>query len=420
VTPPDPPGAPAPPNPSSAAPVPPTGWGDRPPAGPGTGAQAVPDVPTLRIGSLAVTPPVVLAPMAGVTNAPFRRLCRSFGTATGLYVSEMITARGLAERNEKTIRMARFADDEPVRSIQLYGTDPVAMAEAVRFLVDTEGADHIDLNFGCPVAKVTRKGGGAALPVRRALFAAVVRVAVGAAGAVPVTVKMRIGVDETLPTFLDAGQIAADEGVAAVALHARTARQHYSGQADWSAIAELRAKLPAEVPVLGNGDIWQPADARAMIAATGCDGVVVGRGCLGRPWMFRDIAVAMTGGTPPGPPPLGEVAAVLRRHAGLLADWKTEPLALVDLRKHVSWYLHGYPVGGDVRRALMAATSLADLDRVLATLDPTVTPLPGSEKEPRGKTSGPQRKVVLPVGWLDTPDDPTPVIDDDVNALTGG
>jgi tRNA-dihydrouridine synthase len=231
---------------------------------------------------------------------------------------------------------------------------------------------------------------------------------------------MRIGVDDDLPTFLDAGQIAADEGVAAVALHARTARQHYSGRADWSAIGELRAKLPAGVPVLGNGDIWRPADAQAMIAATGCDGVVVGRGCLGRPWMFRDIAVALAGGTPPPPPPLGEVAAVLARHAGLLADWKTEPLALVDLRKHVSWYLHGYPVGGDVRRALMAATTLADLDRVLATLDPTITPLPGSEAEPRGKTSGPQRKVALPDGWLDHAEDPTPVVDDDVAALSGG
>ncbi|HEY8547182.1 MAG TPA: tRNA dihydrouridine synthase DusB [Acidimicrobiales bacterium] len=378
------------------------------------------DVPELRIGPLAVTPPVVLAPMAGVTNAPFRRLCRSFGTATGLYVSEMITARGLAERNEKTLRMARFADDEPVRSIQLYGTDPVAMAEAVRFLVDTEGADHIDLNFGCPVAKVTRKGGGAALPVRRALFGAVVRAAVGAAGPVPVTVKMRIGVDDHLRTFLDAGQIAADEGVAAVALHARTARQHYSGRADWSAIGELRAKLPADVPVLGNGDIWTPADAVAMIAATGCDGVVVGRGCLGRPWMFRDIATALAGGTPPPPPTLGEVAAVLRRHAELLADWKTEPLALVDLRKHVSWYLHGYPVGGDVRRALVAAATLADLDRVLATLDPTTTPLPGSEAEPRGKTSGPQRKVVLPDGWADHPDDLRVRPTDDVAALSGG
>jgi len=380
----------------------------------------VSDPPALRIGALEVSPPVVLAPMAGVTNAPFRRLCRSFGPGGGLYVSEMITARGLAERNEKTLRMARFADDEPVRSIQLYGTDPAAMAEAVRFLVDTEGADHIDLNFGCPVAKVTRKGGGAALPVRRALFAAVVRAAVTSAGRVPVTVKLRIGVDDDLQTFLDAGPIAADEGAAAVALHARTARQHYSGTADWSAIAELRAKIPTSIPVLGNGDIWQPADALRMMESTGCDGVVVGRGCLGRPWIFHDIAVAAAGGTPPGPPPLGPVATVLSRHAHLLADWLPEPLALIDLRKHVGWYLHGYPVGGDVRRRLMATTTLAELDQELDALDPDLLPLPGSETEPRGKTSGPQRKVTLPEGWRERPDDPTPTVEDDLAATSGG
>ena len=384
----------------------------------------------LAIGPLDVWPPVVLAPMAGVTNAPFRRLCRSFSTGTGdtpapeaadgLYVSEMITARGLAERNAKTLRMARFADDEPVRSIQLYGTDPVAMAEAVRFLVDSEGADHVDLNFGCPVAKVTRKGGGAALPVRRGLFAAVVRAAVTSAGDVPVTVKLRIGVDDSLHTFLDAGPIAEGEGAAAVALHARTAAQHYSGKADWSTIGELRAKVTG-IPVLGNGDIWLPGDALAMIDRTGCDGVVVGRGCLGRPWIFRDIAIAAAGGTPPPPPPLGEVATVLARHARLLADWmSSEPLALVDLRKHVGWYLHGYPVGGDVRRRLMAATSVAQLEHELDGLDPAIRPLPGSESDPRGKTSGPQRHVALPDGWLTDPDDPTPRVEDDLTPTSGG
>jgi nifR3 family TIM-barrel protein len=384
-------------------------------------------VPALKIGPLEVWPPVVLAPMAGVTNAPFRRLCRSFGgpddpAGGGLYVSEMITARGLAERNDKTLKMARFADDEPVRSIQLYGTDPVAMREAVRFLVESEGADHIDLNFGCPVAKVTRKGGGAALPVRRALFSAVVRAAVSAAGPVPVTVKMRIGVDDGLRTFREAGTIAATEGASAVALHARTAQQHYSGTADWSAIAELKAQLTsiADIPVLGNGDIWRPADALAMMRATGCDGVVVGRGCLGRPWIFREIAVALAGGTPPGPPPLGEVVRVLRHHAQLLTDWLGETTALRDLRKHIPWYLQGYPVGGETRRALATAATLDDLDHALAPLDPTLRQMPGTESLPRGKTSGPQRKVALPDGWLDTRDDPAPVIDDDLAALSGG
>jgi nifR3 family TIM-barrel protein len=346
----------------------------------------------------------------------------------------MITARGLVERNQKTLRMARFADDEPIRSIQLYGTDPRTVGEAVRFLVDAEGADHVDLNFGCPVAKVTRKGGGAALPVRRGLFTAVVRAAVAAAEHVPVTVKMRIGVDDGLRTFLDAGRSAADEGVAAVALHGRTAAQHYSGRADWSAVGELKAALADHgPPVLGNGDVWVPGDALALLAATGCDGVVVGRGCLGRPWLFRDLAIAFAGGNPPPPPPLAEVGQVLVRHARLLADWfvpspeqphatgryEPETIAMLDLRKHVGWYLQGYPVGGEVRRRLMAATTVDGLEHELGRLDPDLRPLPGSESQPRGKTSGP-RRVVLPEGWLDDVDDPTPLVADELSAISGG
>jgi nifR3 family TIM-barrel protein len=419
------------------------------PATPATTATPSTSAPAaLRIGPIEVRPPVVLAPMAGITNAPFRRLCRSFGEPGGLYVSEMITARGLVERNQKTLRMARFADDEPVRSIQLYGTDPRTVGEAVRFLVDAEGADHVDLNFGCPVAKVTRKGGGAALPVRRALFTAVVRAAVSAAAGndVPVTVKMRIGVDDGLRTFLDAGRSAADEGVAAVALHGRTAEQHYSGRADWSAIAELKAALADRgTPVLGNGDIWVPADALALRDATGCDGVVVGRGCLGRPWLFRDLGIAFAGGEPPPPPPLAEVGEVLVRHVRLLADWfapspdeqaerrgasgtvspgaasryTPEQLALLDLRKHVGWYLQGYPVGGQLRRRLMACATIDELEAAIRRLDPELRPLPGSESRPRGKTSGP-RRVVLPDGWLDDRDDPTPLVADELTAVSGG
>jgi nifR3 family TIM-barrel protein len=371
----------------------------------------------LTIGPLAVSPPVVLAPMAGITNAPFRRLCRGYEPG-GLFVSEMITARGVAERNDKTLRLARFAADEPVRSIQLYGTDPAAMGDAVRFLVDEEAADHVDLNFGCPVAKVTRKGGGAALPVHRALFREIVRAAVRAAGPVPVTVKMRIGVDDRVTTFLDAGQIAAREGAAALALHARTAEQHYSGRARWDAIGELKAAVPG-VPVLGNGDIWEAADALAMMAATGCDGVVVGRGCLGRPWLFRDLALAFAGRPVPPPPRLGDVAAVLARHARLLAEWVTEPIAVRDVRKHVGWYLHGYPVGGEVRRRLTATATVAALEAELDRLDPDLALLPGADAGPRGKSSGPIR-VALPDRWLAGADDPTPLVGEELEAVSGG
>lgn len=380
---------------------------------------------TLKIGTLQLDSPVVLAPMAGVTNAPFRRLARSFCAQpqqAGLLVSEMITARGLVERNDKTLRMARFAEDEPVRSIQLYGTDPKTMGEAVRYLVNEGGADHLDINVGCPVAKITRKGGGAALPARPALFGAVVAAAVGAAGTVPVTVKFRKGIDAELLTYLEAGRIAEAEGAAAVALHARTAAQHYSGHADWAAIGALKDEVTS-IPVLGNGDIWQSADALAMVEQTGCDGVVVGRGCLGRPWLFRDLGRAFDGHEPPAPSRLAEVLDVLARHARLLADWLGERRAALDVRKHVGWYLQGYPVGAQRRQALATCATLDDLftriDRLVDSHG-AIAPLPEAFARPRGKTSGP-RRVVLPEGWLEARDDPTPPFAvDSLTATSGG
>ena len=358
----------------------------------------------LRIGPIEVDPPVVLAPMAGVTDAPFRGLCAQYGA--GLYVSEMITARALVERNARTLSMLRFDGSETTRSIQLYGTDPRTLGEAVRFLVDDHGVDHIDMNFGCPVPKVTRKGGGSALPVRRALLRAIVRSAVAAARAVPVTVKFRMGVHDGLLTHLETGRIAEQEGAAAVALHARTAEQLYSGSARWAAIAELKAAVTS-IPVLGNGDIWEAQDALDMVATTGCDGVVVGRGCLGRPWMFRDLADAFAGRPVQAPPPLGVVAGVMREHAQRLAEWKGEPEGMKAFRKHASWYLTGYPAGGYLRKKAALVTTLADLDAVLAEFDPTLEIMPNALRAARGHTNGP-RPVHLPEGWLDLIDDPTP------------
>ncbi|HVF32374.1 MAG TPA: tRNA dihydrouridine synthase DusB [Acidimicrobiales bacterium] len=358
----------------------------------------------LRIGPIGVDPPVVLAPMAGVTNLAFRRLCREHGA--GLYVSEMVTARALLESNARTLRMSSFGADEPVRSLQLYGTDPAVVGAAVRRLVDEVGVDHVDLNFGCPAAKVTKKGGGGALPIHRVLFRDIVRAAVGAAGLVPVTVKTRIGIDDDHVSFLDAGRIAEDEGCAAIALHARTVEQLYSGEADWARIAELKASV-SSIPVLGNGDIWEAADAQAMMAETGCDGVVVGRGCLGRPWLFRDLADAFAGRPLQAPPSLGEVAAAMARHARLLVDLLGEDQGCRDFRKHVAWYLTGYPVGGARRKAMAMVATLADLDAHLAELDPS-EPFPESARRTRrGHTNGP-RPVHLPPGWLDRLDDPTP------------
>ncbi|WP_413115291.1 tRNA dihydrouridine synthase DusB [Streptomyces sp. CY1] len=367
----------------------------------------------LRIGPHMVQPPVVLAPMAGITNAPFRTLCREFSGGKGLFVSEMITTRALVERDAKTMRLIHFDGSEKPRSIQLYGVDPTTVGKAVQMIVDEDLADHIDLNFGCPVPKVTRKGGGSALPYKRHLLRSILREAVTAAGPLPVTMKMRKGIDDDHITFLDAGRIAVEEGVTAIALHGRTAAQHYGGTADWEAIARLKEAVP-EIPVLGNGDIWSADDAVRMMRETGCDGVVVGRGCLGRPWLFGDLVAAFEPGQA-GPvdgseapsyarPTLKEVAAVMRRHAELLAEWlEDEERGVIDFRKHVAWYTKGFSVGSEMRKRLAITSSLAELDALLAELDLDQEWPPGADG-PRGRTSG-RNRVVLPDGWLDDPYD---------------
>lgn len=351
--------------------------------------------PALEVGT-----PVVLAPMAGVTNAAYRQLCREQGA--GLYVAEMITSRGVVERNPKTFAMLRFAEIETTRSVQLYGVEADVVAGATRILCAEFGVNHVDLNFGCPVPKVTRRGGGGVLPWKRDRLGAIVAAAVRAAEpyGVPVTIKTRIGIDEAHETFLDAGRIAADAGAAAIALHARTVKQAYGGLADWSRIAELVAAV--DIPVLGNGDIWEAGDALAMMARTGCAGVVVGRGCLGRPWLFRDLADAFAGHERRTLPTLGEVTAMVRRHAELLTDLYGERHGLTDLRKHMAWYFKGFPVGGELRRSLATVSSLAELDAALAQLDPSVGFPAGELGAPRGRQGTPREKVVLPYGWLDS------------------
>ena len=364
--------------------------------------------PALQYGKIEIDTPVVLAPMAGITNTAFRRLCREFGG--GLYVSEMVTSRALVEQTEGSLRIIGHHESEDVRSVQLYGVDPVTISRAIKLLVDEDKADHIDLNFGCPVPKVTRKGGGAALPWKRDLFEAIVNSAVKAAGELPVTVKMRKGIDSEHLTFLDAGKTARDAGVAAIALHGRTASDYYSGVADWNAIAELRESLP-DVQVLGNGDIWSAADAIRMMRETGVDGVVVGRGCLGRPWLFGDLQKAFdeyrrdpnsNAAIDLIQPNLGEVADAFKRHAELLVEYfENEDHACRDIRKHVAWYFKGYPVGGEFRARLAQVLSLDHIDEILSELD-REQPYPGEEAEgPRGRLGG-AKSTTLPEGWLDS------------------
>jgi len=358
----------------------------------------------LAVGRLSVWPPVVLAPMAGVTNYPYRRLCREFGA--GLYVSEMITARGFLMMNRVTHQLVGSGPDERPRSVQIYGSDPADVETMARALVD-QGVDHLDMNFGCPVAKVTRHGGGSAIPVKPRLMARLVRAAVRGASGAPVTVKVRKGIDDALLTFLDAGRVAEEEGAAAIGLHARTAAQLYSGDADWSAIAALKAAV--RIPVLGNGDVWECWDALRMMRETGCDGVIVGRGCLGRPWLFRELASAFDGTEPAPPPALGEVAAVVERHAALLCDFFGVEQGMMQMRKWCCWYTAGFPGSAAVRRALPGIRTPEDLSRVLAALDPAA-PFPiAALRLHRGK-DGRRQKVTLPAGYLADRDDDTPPV----------
>jgi nifR3 family TIM-barrel protein len=399
----------------------------------------------LTLGPLTVPVPVVLAPMAGITNAAYRRLCAEQGA--GLYVCEMITSRGLVERDATTLKMLVFDDLETTRSVQLYGTDPSYVGKATEILCAEYGVHHVDLNFGCPVPKVTRKGGGGALPWKRGLLADILAAAVAAAEpyGVPVTMKTRKGLDDDHLTYLDAGRIAEDSGVVAIALHGRTVAQSYSGRADWDAIGRLVDHV--SIPVLGNGDIWEAGDALRMVEQTGAAGVVVGRGCLGRPWLFRDLAAAFTPPvveegalrpsrllveegalrpsrdplTPsPSLPTLGEVRTMMRRHAELLAEHMGEERGCLEFRKHVSWYLKGFRAGGELRRALALVDSLAALDVLLEELDPD-EPFPVSELgAPRGRQGSPRERVALPEGWLDDTDGTSLRLTEEATETTGG
>ena len=367
--------------------------------------------PALRIGGMDLDSPVILAPMAGVTNMPFRVLCREIeqeltGTSSGLYVCEMITARAMVARNPKTLHMTTFADVETPRSMQLYTVDPKFTYDAVRMIVEENLADHVDMNFGCPVPKVTRKGGGSAIPYKRRLFGNIVAAAVRATEGtdIPVTVKFRVGIDAEHHTHLDSGRIAAEEGAAAVALHARTAAERYSGTAHWDEIARLVEHMDGTgVPVIGNGDIFAAGDAQRMMQETGCHGVEVGRGCLGRPWLFAQLGAQLRGEEVPEEPTLGKVARILYRHAELLADHDGEEHACRDIRKHTGWYLRGFPVGGEFRKELAQVTSLGQLWDRLAPIADSDAKAEQADSA-RGRQGG-SSKVALPEGWLDDPED---------------
>ena len=352
-----------------------------------------------KSNAVVIDTPVILAPMAGVTNAAFRRLCREQGA--GLYICEMITARGLAIGDQKTVEMLTFWPDEPIRSVQLYGVDPASLSYAIDVACDAFGANHIDLNFGCPVPKVTRKGGGGVLPWKTELMRQLLTSAVDTADkyGVPLTIKTRIGIDEDHETYLETGRLAQQAGVAAVCLHGRTVQQAYSGKADWEPIARLVEAI--DIPVLGNGDIWEASDAIRMMEQTGCAGIEIGRGCLGRPWLFRDLTAALTNQQPQTQPKLGEVKQMMRRHAELLATLWGETHGIRDFRKHAGWYLKGFPVGGELRNNIALVESLQHLDQILTQLDDNLEYPQDAMAKPRGRQGSARGKVAMPSGWLD-------------------
>jgi nifR3 family TIM-barrel protein len=369
----------------------------------------------VHLGPIRIWPPVVLAPMAGVTNYPFRWICKAFGA--GLYVSEMINARPLVDGRGKTLKLADFGPDESPRSLQLYGTDPYYVAEAVKRLVNEGRIDHLDMNFGCPVPKVTRKGGGAAIPLKPNLLRNIVRAAVTNAGIVPVTIKFRIGINNDYKTFLTAGRVAEDEGCAAVGLHARTAAQLYQGHADWGAITELKQSV--RIPVFGNGDIWEGEDALRMMRQTGCDGVIVGRGCLGRPWLFRDLSDVFNGRPPSDPPHFAEILNIMFAHARKLADWFGELMAMRSFRRHASWYTKGFRLSSEVRAGMMRIETIEQLQRLFSDVDRSQPFPPSAMRVVRGKATGTQ-KVALPLGYLDDLEDATPLCGADEYVEDGG
>jgi nifR3 family TIM-barrel protein len=325
----------------------------------------------------------------------------------------MITARAFVEENKKTMKLAEFGEDESPRSIQLYGTEPVSLKKAVKKLLDSGHVEHIDLNFGCPVPKVTKHGGGGALPYKQRLFRKIIKsVIAGANGEIPITVKFRMGIDSDHLTYLEAGKIAEDEGASAISLHARTVEQLYSGHADWSAIRKLKEHVTT-IPIFGNGDIWEAHDAVEMMQVSNADGVVIGRGCLGRPWLFKQLAEIFSGKEVSQFPTLGEVGRTMLRHATAVVEWNGSETALRTFRKHASWYLTGFAVGKDTRREIQQINTLQDLGNIIKNFDERLQLPVESYRIPRSHTGGP-KNVSLPDGWLNDPHE-----DFELNELAG-
>lgn len=297
----------------------------------------------MNIGNIELSAPLALAPMAGITDLPFRLICRRLGC--GMTVSEMVSAKGLLYKNVKTTEMLRIDDGERPTAIQLFGSVPAELAEAAR-MVEASGADMIDFNMGCPVPKIFNNGEGSAL-MKNPQLAHDILAAMVKAVKIPVTVKFRAGWDDANRNAVEVARAVEAAGVSAVAVHGRTRQQFYEGKADWSIIADV--KQAVKVPVFGNGDIFTVADGLRMLEQTGCDGLMIGRGADGNPWLFTALAAALRGEPLPQPPSLKERLAQAAEHLEMLSAYKNEVVAVKEMRRHISAYLKGMPHAAEFR-----------------------------------------------------------------------
>lgn len=317
----------------------------------------------MRIGELEIWPNVVLAPMAGITAHPFRVLCKKHGRV-GLVVTELISSHAIHYRNQKTFGMFDWTDEERPAFCQLFGGDPDTMAEAARIVAD-RGCDGVDINMGCWVPKVAKTGAGAALLKDLCQAEAVVRAVVNAVPEVPVTVKVRSGWDQRDVTAIRFATAAADAGVKAITVHARFASQGFTGTADWSIIGQVKEAVGGRIPVVGNGDIETPQDAKRMMEQTGCDAVMVGRAAMGNPWLLARIGLYLETGALAPEPSVEERIAVAREHARLQVAQQGEDIGCRELRGLLGHYFKGIPGAPRVRQALTQVRSLADVEAVL-------------------------------------------------------